>query len=230
VQLVSHFAPPPAAHWLFGHMLDSEVLHAPAPLHVEAVVTFPLTQVAAVQTLFSSGKVQVFPLVPSHCPAHVPVPSHASRGPTGTPVTALHVPIESGCLQDSHCPSQTVSQQNPSTQWPVEHSASIVQAVGLEPPVSMGESSGPPSLPLLPPDGLLPPEPLPMLPPDPWGGAPPAPLAPASGEPVEHFPGLPLPDFTQCEELGQLESSMHGFGKSMELKQAEPPRRTRAAT
>ena len=116
MQLVSHLASPPAAHWLFGHMLESAVLHAPAPLQVDAVVTFPLTQVAAVQTVFSSGKVQVLALVPSQVPAHFPVPSQAARGPTGAPLTALQMPIESGWLHDSHWPSHVVSQHNPSTQ------------------------------------------------------------------------------------------------------------------
>ena len=97
-------------------MLESAVLQAPAPLQVEAVITLPATQVAAVQTVFSSGKVQVLALVPSHVPAHFPVPSQAARGAVGAPLTGLQTPIESGWLHDSHWPSHVVSQHNPSTQ------------------------------------------------------------------------------------------------------------------
>jgi len=228
VQLVSHLAPPAAAHWLFGHELESGVLHDPAPLQVDAVVTLPLTQVAAVQTVLSSGNVQVFALTPSHMPAQVPVPPQASRGPTGTPLTALQMPSESGCLHDSHWPSHSVSQHNPSTQCPVEHSASILQAMGSEPPVSMGESITLASLPLLPPDPLLPMlPPGALLPPEPCA-EPPEPLAPA--DPVRHFPRLSLVAFTQREGLVQPESSMHSFAVSEELKQPEPPTRTAMAT
>jgi len=157
VQAVSHLAAPPVAHWLFGQVLESDVLHAPAPLQVEAVVTLPLTHVAAVHTVLSSGNVQVFPLTPSQVPAHGPVPPQASRGPTGAPLTALQTPRESGCLHDSHCPSHVVSQHNPSTQCPVGQSASILHATGSGPWLSMGASITPPSLP--PPEPLLPPEP-----------------------------------------------------------------------
>jgi hypothetical protein len=161
VQLVSHLAPPAVAHWLLGQVLDIDVLHAPSPLQTEAVVTLPLTQVAAVQIVALSGNVQVFPLVPSHCPAHGPVPPQASRGPTGVPWTALHVPRDPVSLHDSHWPSHDVSQHNPSTQCPVEHSASILHAVGSEPCISIGASIVPASLPPEP----LPPEPLPPEPP-----------------------------------------------------------------
>lgn len=130
MQLVSHLALPSAAHWLFGHVLDMDAVHAPAPLQVAAVATLPAAQVAAVQMMVLSGKVQVFPFKPSHWLLHIPVPSQASRGPTGLPFTALQVPTEPDSLQDSHCPSHDVSQQTPSTQYPVEHSVPDAQVAG----------------------------------------------------------------------------------------------------
>ena len=66
MQLVAHLALPSVAHWLSGHVLAVEVLHAPMLLHTDAAVTLPAAQLAAVQMAVLSGNVQVLPLVPSH--------------------------------------------------------------------------------------------------------------------------------------------------------------------
>jgi hypothetical protein len=125
VQAVAHFALPSVAHPPFGQGPSVGMLHAPAPLHNDAVVTLPPTQVAAAHTVALSGKVQLLPFVPSHWPLHIPVPPQGSRGLRGAPVMALHVPTEFGLLHDSHCPSQAESQHTPSAQCPVVQSASM---------------------------------------------------------------------------------------------------------
>lgn len=99
---MAHLALPSAAHWLFGHVLLAGVLQAPMLLHTDAVVTLPVVQVAAVQMAVLSGKVQVLPLLPLHCPLQVPVPPQAARGASGLPLMALHLPTEPTSLHDSH--------------------------------------------------------------------------------------------------------------------------------
>jgi hypothetical protein len=60
----------------------------------------------------------------SQVPAHaLPVPAHGSRFPWGAPVTAEHTPSTPTDAQNSHCPVQALSQQLPSTQKPLAHSA-----------------------------------------------------------------------------------------------------------
>lgn len=102
MQLVSHLALPSTAHWLFGQVLATDAVHAPAPLQVAAVLILPAAQVAAVQTTVLSGKVQVFPFEPSHWLLQPPVPPQASRGPMGLPLMAVHLPNDPASLHDSH--------------------------------------------------------------------------------------------------------------------------------
>lgn len=116
VQLPEHLPLPSVAHRLLAHALVATTVQAPEPLQTEAVVALPSVQVAAVQTLELSGKVQAWPLLPSHWPWQVPVPPQAVRVASGAPFTAMHLPTEPVCLQDSHCPSHLPSQQTPSAQ------------------------------------------------------------------------------------------------------------------
>ena len=102
VQLPEHLPLPSVAHRLLAHALVATTVQAPEPLQTEAVVALPSVQVAAVQTLELSGK--------------VPVPPQAVRVASGAPFTAMHLPTEPVCLQDSHCPSHLPSQQTPSAQ------------------------------------------------------------------------------------------------------------------
>lgn len=102
VQALAHFGLPSVAHPPAAQGPSVGMLHAPAPLHSDAVVTLPPTQVAAAHTVALSGKVQLLPLVPSHWALHIPVPPQGSRGLRGAPVMALHVPTEFGLLHDSH--------------------------------------------------------------------------------------------------------------------------------
>ena len=102
VHVLAHLAVPSVAHWLFGQVLVVEVLQAPMPLHTDAVVTTPLAQLAGVQTLVLSGKVQVLALVPSHWPWQTPVPPQTARGARGLPWMALHLPTDPASLHDSH--------------------------------------------------------------------------------------------------------------------------------
>lgn len=102
VQALAHLAVPSVAQVPFGQAPSVGVLQEPAPLHSDAVVTFPAVHVAGAHTVALSGKVQLLPLVPSHAALHMPVPSQGSRGPTGVPVTALQVPTAFASLHDSH--------------------------------------------------------------------------------------------------------------------------------
>lgn len=54
VQLPAHETPS-AAHRLLSHALVVEAVQLPEPLHTDAVVTLPEAQLAAVQTVESSG-------------------------------------------------------------------------------------------------------------------------------------------------------------------------------
>jgi hypothetical protein len=78
------------------------VLQIPTLLHTDAAVTLPVMQVAAVQMVVLSGKVQVLPLLPSHCPVQIPVPLQTARGASGLPLMVLHLPTEPASLHDSH--------------------------------------------------------------------------------------------------------------------------------
>ena len=98
-------------------------VHEPPPSHNAAVVAMLLEQEAtAPQDVVVEGNTQAlrFAVVPSHLPAHVPVPPQAVRAV----VTGVHVPLADAVEHDSHCPEQASLQQTPSAQWPVVHSES----------------------------------------------------------------------------------------------------------
>lgn len=130
MQLPEHLPLPSVAQRLLAHELLVAVVHAPEPLHTEAVVALPAAQVAGAQTTEPSGKAQPILLTPSHCPLHAPAPPQAVRVAGGAPFTGEHVPTEPATLQDSHCPSHLPSQQTPSTQYPDAHAPPTEQ---LEP-------------------------------------------------------------------------------------------------
>jgi hypothetical protein len=138
VQLSEHL--PSVPHRLLKHGMVVTVVHAPEPLHTDAVVALPSLQFAELQTMESAGKAQSLPLAPSHCPLQSPVPRQAARVLMGSPLTVLHFPAEPTSLQDSHCPSHLVSQQTPSTQlpdvhcWPKEQ-PELLACVGRHAPV-----------------------------------------------------------------------------------------------
>lgn len=64
VQLPEHL--PSVPHRLLAHWLVVAAVHAPEPLHTDAVVALPSVQLAGVQIVALSGKVQALPFVPSH--------------------------------------------------------------------------------------------------------------------------------------------------------------------
>jgi hypothetical protein len=123
VQLPEHFPLPSVAHRLLVHGLVVAMVHAPEPLHTEALVALPAVQLAAVQTVVPSGNAHAILLVPSHCPLQAPVPPHAVRLASGAPFKGVHFPSEAASLQDSHWPSHLPSQQMPSAQYPDAHIA-----------------------------------------------------------------------------------------------------------
>lgn len=131
VQLPEHFPLPSVAHRLLAQELVAAAVHAPEPLHTDAVVALPAVQVPGVQMTEPSGKVQPILLTPSHCPLHAPVPPQAVLVGGGAPFTAVHVPTEAATLHDSHWPSHLPSQQTPSTQYPDAHAAPTEQLVPL---------------------------------------------------------------------------------------------------
>lgn len=87
----------------------------PLPSQVAASVAMAFVQLAARQEV--TGKVQAVLFSPSQVPAHgVPLPTHATRGRRGVPVTAVHWPFVPGSAHASQAPLQALSQQTPSTQ------------------------------------------------------------------------------------------------------------------
>src|SRR3569623_7653 len=103
---------------------------APAPSQSAAVVALPAVQLAAApHEVVLLGNVQAARCAaePSHLPAQVPVPTHAARGV----VDGEQVPFALAVLHDSQFPVQVESQQTPSTQLPVPHSAPLAQVVPL---------------------------------------------------------------------------------------------------
>jgi len=77
-----------------------DVVQFPEPLQTDWDVAFPAKQLAGVQTVELSGKTHALPLVPSHWALHLPVPPHAARGLTGSPLMGLHLPTEPASLHD----------------------------------------------------------------------------------------------------------------------------------
>jgi hypothetical protein len=103
-------------------LLDAAV-HAPAPLHTDAVVVEPLLQLAGVHCVPPPGKAHAVALAPSHAPAQGAVPVHLVRVPRGAPATVMHRPTLLLSPQLWHWPPHAVSQQKLSMQWPLVHSA-----------------------------------------------------------------------------------------------------------
>jgi hypothetical protein len=73
------------------------------------------------------------PPAPSHLPfvPHVvpPMSLHMARGSALPATTGVHLPRVAASAQLRHAPLQSVSQQRPSTQWPLSQTASPVQAL-----------------------------------------------------------------------------------------------------
>jgi hypothetical protein len=62
--------------------------------------------------------------MPSHePPQRLPSVAQAARAPRGAPVLGAQVPTVAPPLQASHCPSQALLQQTPSTQKALPHSS-----------------------------------------------------------------------------------------------------------
>jgi hypothetical protein len=108
----------------FGHA-PPLVLQVPAPSHVPSH--------DAPQMVWLDGNAHAS-WVPSHVPAHVPVPAHVARGAMGVPVTRVHVPSWPVTLHASHCAEQSRSQQKPSEQTPSSQSLSCAHVVLPPPP------------------------------------------------------------------------------------------------
>ena len=92
------------------HVIIDGCPQAPDPLHAAALVSVPFAHEAAlphVVVLPGNTHVRRFCVVPSHRPAHVPLPAQAVRGV----VTGTHVPALPVALHDSHWPSHATSQQ-----------------------------------------------------------------------------------------------------------------------
>lgn len=69
---------------------------------------------------------------PLHWAWHEPLPPHAARAPTGGPTTGEQNPSFPPTLHASHCPAHGESQQYPSTQLPLPHSAGVVQVAAVD--------------------------------------------------------------------------------------------------
>lgn len=93
----------------------------PMPSQLAAAVATPMAHDAVRQLTVMPGKAHRSRTVPSQLPAQGAVPAHAARAPWGAPMIPAQVPCIPGTSQASHCPSQAVLQQKPSTHWPVAH-------------------------------------------------------------------------------------------------------------
>jgi hypothetical protein len=67
--------------------------------------------------------------VPLHAPAHMPVPVHGGRLPTGAPVAGEQVPAAPPTLQAAHWLVHAELQHTPSTQKPEPHWMLLVHGV-----------------------------------------------------------------------------------------------------
>jgi hypothetical protein len=70
----------------------------------------------APHTVVAPGYVHAEPLVPSHAPAHIPIPSHALRIPCGASMTEKQCPKCPATSHAWHCPLHELSQHTPSMQ------------------------------------------------------------------------------------------------------------------
>lgn len=95
---------------------------APAALQLAAAVATPPVQDGPRQIASVPAKAQASRFWPSQLPPQEePSVAQAVRDPRGAKVTGEQAPALPGTLQASHCPSQAVSQQRPSTQKPLPH-------------------------------------------------------------------------------------------------------------
>jgi hypothetical protein len=139
VQVPAHAALAP--HRYGAQACVCEAGQWPAPSHPAARVATPPAQLAARQEVVSSGYAQAVRRLPSQAPPQAePSESHAGRPFSGAPVAGEQVPARPGRSQASHCPRQAVSQQTPSTQWPLPHWASSPHAT---PGPSLGTQAPP---------------------------------------------------------------------------------------
>ena len=112
--------------------------HPPAPSHLEALSAelSSLEQPAARHSTVGplTCPAQRSGTEPSHwvrAQMAVPAASQLGREPTGAPVTGLHVPPNPVRLQASHLPPHALSQQTPSMQLSLSHSALAVHAIPI---------------------------------------------------------------------------------------------------
>lgn len=128
-------------------------------------------QVGAEQVTVGPGATHAAPVLPSDFEPQIPLPGQGVREAGAAPAgETIHLPA---ALQVSHCPPQVVSQQTPSAQKSLVHSA----------PVEQGAPSGWPACPPEP----EPPTPIPPVPTiPPVAGTPPVPETP----PVPGAPSL----------------------------------------
>jgi hypothetical protein len=102
----------------------------PDPSQVLAGVAAPLAQAAGAQVVLVPGKAQAVRAVPSQAPPQgEPSEAQAARPPWGWPAAAVQVPRCPSTSQASHWPEQAELQHRPSTQWPLPHWPSPLQAV-----------------------------------------------------------------------------------------------------
>jgi hypothetical protein len=90
----------------------------PVPLQTDAVVSTPAWQSASPHAFERPGNVHDVALTPSQVAAQALTPAQGWRPPCGSSpaTTVVQVPTLGITSQAWHCPVQTVSQQNPSTQ------------------------------------------------------------------------------------------------------------------
>jgi hypothetical protein len=94
----------------------------PSQYSGSVAVLVAASQVAARHCVLWPGTAHAVVWVPSQKPSQpVPSPMHVSRGATGLPLTAEHVPALFGRLQASHWPVQSSLQHTPSAQKLVLH-------------------------------------------------------------------------------------------------------------
>jgi hypothetical protein len=127
VQLVPQVSP---EHWYAPHDVVTPALHVPAPSQVEAACIVALEQLGAWQTLPAAYLRQ--PPAPSQKPSVPQVEAgEAEQSLRGlVPGSAnAHVPRLFVAAQVWQVPVQAVSQQTPSTQWPLVQSPAPAQAV-----------------------------------------------------------------------------------------------------
>jgi hypothetical protein len=123
-QVVRQVATPQAK----GAQLMDGWTQAPAPLQLPAPVNVDPLQVAAPQLAVAAALRQE-PL-PSHLPLN-PQGGFGGQPPCGSmssATTGLHIPARPATLHDRQLPQLLESQQTPSTQWVLSHSAAAVHS------------------------------------------------------------------------------------------------------